>query len=166
VPSAATLTHSCPSHAIIAAKRFPTTSVEFSLREGEIAVASSEELHAAPLSGKRLLALWNALPAVEKRRKVGDRAALIDQLWPAIEALPDPESDPAVKRPSKQDEVIAMLRRAEGATVDEVASATGWQRHTVRGVFSGTLKKKLGLKLASANEERGRVYRIAEPASA
>ena len=56
--------------------------------EGEIVVASTEELHAAPLSGKRLLALWNALPGVEKRRKVGDRAALIDQLWPAIEALP------------------------------------------------------------------------------
>jgi len=46
-----------------------------------------------------------------------------------------------------------------------VASVTGWQRHTVRGVFSGTLKKKLGLALASAKEERGRVYRIAEPAS-
>jgi len=45
-----------------------------------------------------------------------------------------------------------------------VASATGWQRHTVRGIFSGTLKKKLGLTLASAKEERGRVYRIAEPA--
>ena len=59
-----------------------------------------------------------------------------------------------------------MLRRAEGATVDEVASATGWQPHTVRGVFSGTLKKKLGLTLASAKEERGRVYRIAEPARA
>jgi hypothetical protein len=54
--------------------------------EGEIAVASKEELHAAPLSGKRLLALWNALPGVEKRRKVSDRAALIDQLWTAIEA--------------------------------------------------------------------------------
>jgi hypothetical protein len=54
---------------------------------------------------------------------------------------------------------------ARGATVDEVASVTGWQRHTVRGVFSGTLKKKLGLTLASAKEERGRVYRIAEPAS-
>ena len=49
--------------------------------EGEIAVASNEELHAAPLSGTRLLALWNALPGVEKRRKVGDREALIDQLW-------------------------------------------------------------------------------------
>jgi hypothetical protein len=58
-----------------------------------------------------------------------------------------------------------MLRRREGATVDEVASATGWQRHTVRGVFSGTFKRKLGLTLASAKEERGHVYRIAEPDS-
>jgi hypothetical protein len=136
------------------------------LNEGEIAVASSEELHAARVSGKRLLGLWNALPGVEKRRKVGDRAALINQLWPAIEALPDPEPQSDARRPSKQDGVIAMLRRAEGATIDEVASATGWQRYTVRGVFSGTLKKKLGLTLASAEEERGRVYRIAEPASA
>ena len=42
------------------------------LNEGEIAVASNEELHAAPLSGKQLLALWNALPGVEKRKKVGE----------------------------------------------------------------------------------------------
>ena len=48
--------------------------------DGEIAVASNEELHAAPLSAKRLLALWNALPDVERRKKVGDRDALIDQL--------------------------------------------------------------------------------------
>ena len=133
--------------------------------EGEIAVTSNEELHAAALSGKRLLALWNALPKVEKRKKVGDRDALIDQLWSAIEALPDPEPQPDAKRPSKQDAVIAMLRRPEGSTVDEVANATGWQRHTVRGVFSGTLKKKLGFTIASTKEERGRVYRIAEPAS-
>ena len=133
------------------------------VKDGEIAVASNEELRATPLSAKRLLALWNALPGVEKRKKVGDRDALIDQLWSAIEALPDPQPDP--KPPSKQEVVIAMLRLPEGATVDEVASVTGWQRHTVRGVFSGTLKKKLGLTVASAKEERGRVYRIAEPAS-
>ena len=136
------------------------------VNEGEIAVTSKEELHAAPLNGKRLLALWNALPSAEKRRKVGDREALIDQLWAAIEALPDPEPEPNAKRLPKQDEVIAMLRRREGATVDEVANATGWQRHTVRGVFSGTLKKKLGLTIASAKEARGRVYRIAEPTNA
>src|SRR6202043_1092689 len=132
---------------------------------GEIAISSNEELRAAPLSGKRLLALWNALPGVEKRKKVGDRDALLDQLWSAIEALPDPEPQPDPKRPSKQEVVIAMLRQPEGATIDEVASVTGWQRHTVRGVFSGTLKKKLGLTLASAQEERGRVYRTAEPAN-
>jgi hypothetical protein len=106
-----------------------------------------------------------ALPGAEKRRKVGDHNALIDQLWSAIEALPDPEPQSDAKGQSKQDALIAMLRRPEGATVDEVVGATGWQRHTVRGVFSGTLKKKLGLTLASAKEERGRVYRIAEPAS-
>jgi Protein of unknown function (DUF3489) len=134
--------------------------------DDEIVVASKEEIQAAPLNGKRLLTLWNALPGADKRRKVGDRDALVDQLWSAIEMLPDPEPGPDPKRPSKQDVVIAMLRQPEGATVDEVASVTGWQRHTVRGVFSGTLKKKLGLTLASAKEERGRVYRIAEPASA
>jgi Protein of unknown function (DUF3489) len=90
------------------------------VNEGEIAVTSKEELYAAPLSGKRFLALWNALPDVEKRRKLGDRSTLIDQLWSAIEALPDPEPQPDVKRPSKQDQVIAMLQRPEGATVDEV----------------------------------------------
>jgi hypothetical protein len=82
--------------------------------DGEIAVASQEELHAAPLSGKRLLALWNALPGIEKRRKVGDRNGLIDQLWSAIEALPDPEPQSDAKRPSKQNEVIAMLQRPKG----------------------------------------------------
>ena len=80
------------------------------VNDGEIAVASNEELRAAPLSAKRLLALWNALPGVEKRNKVGDRDALIDQLWSAIEMLPDPEPQSDAKRPSKQDAVIAMLR--------------------------------------------------------
>ena len=68
------------------------------VNDGEIAVGSNEELHAAPLSAKRLLALWNALPGVEKRRKIGDRGALIDQLWSAIEALPEPEPPFDAKR--------------------------------------------------------------------
>ena len=83
------------------------------MNEGEIVVASNEEFHAAQLSGKRLLALWNALPDVEKRKKVGDRDTLVDELWSPIETLPEPQSDE--KRPSKQDAVIAMLRRPKGA---------------------------------------------------
>src|SRR5205807_7079422 len=68
----------------LTSRKAPTT-----VNDGEIAVASNEDLHAAPLTAKRLLALWNALPGVAKRRKVGDRDALIDQLWSAIEMLPD-----------------------------------------------------------------------------
>jgi hypothetical protein len=58
-------------------------------------------------------------PGVEKRQKVGDREALIDQLWSVIEALPEPEPQSDTKRSSKQDAVIAMLRRPEDATVEE-----------------------------------------------
>src|SRR5262249_9771971 len=119
------------------------------VNEGEITVASKDELHAARLSGKRLLALWNALPGVEKRHKVGDREAVIDQLWSAIEALPDPDGQPNRKGRPKRAAVIESRRRRGGATIGEVATAMGWQRHTVRGLFSGTLKKKLGLALAS-----------------
>src|SRR5258705_11671704 len=78
--------------------------------EGEIVVASNEELHAAQLSGKRLLALWNTLPDVEKRKKVGDRDALIDQMWSAVEALPDPDQQSDHKRTSKQEAEVALLK--------------------------------------------------------
>ncbi len=47
------------------------------VNKGDVAVASREELHAARLSGKRLLALWSALPGVEKQTRVGDRDRLI-----------------------------------------------------------------------------------------
>ena len=40
------------------------------VNNGEIAVASNEELRAAPLSAKRLLALWNALPASKSERRL------------------------------------------------------------------------------------------------
>jgi hypothetical protein len=79
--------------------------------------AAVEELHAASLSGKRLLALWNALPGVEKRRKVGDRAALIDQLWAVVEMLP--ERNPTLNGRQKQGKVMAMLCRPEVGTVDD-----------------------------------------------
>jgi hypothetical protein len=132
-----------------------TTSIQPG--ENEIIVTSLDELRTARLSGKQLLALWNSLSDVERLSRVGNREALADRLWSALEALPDPQ--PA--RPSKQAAVIALLRRPEGVTVDEVRAATGWQPHTVRGLFSGALKKKLGLAVIAAKEERGRVYRIA-----
>jgi hypothetical protein len=131
------------------------------LSNGEIVVASLEELRAARLSGKRLLALCNGLPGPDRLSKVGDRERLLERLWAQMEALPDPKQR-NLKPRSKQAAVIMMLRRAKGATVDEVMTATGWQRHTVRGMVSGALRKKLGLNVTSTKETRGRVYRVTE----
>jgi hypothetical protein len=62
---------------------------------------------------------------------------------------------------SKQAQLIAMLKRSEGATIDEIVAAFGWQAHTVRGAIAGALKKKLGLDVTSEKVDgRGRVYRI------
>ena len=61
---------------------------------------------------------------------------------------------------TKQARVIEMLRRPAGATIDEIVTLTAWQRHTVRGLIAGALKKKLGLDVSSGKAERGRVYRI------
>jgi hypothetical protein len=58
-----------------------------------------------------------------------------------------------------------MLRRPEGATVAEVASATGWQRHA-GAASSREPSKKLRAHHRLGQEERGRVYRIAELARA
>jgi len=125
--------------------------------DAEVIVTSADELRAAQLSSKRLLALWNDLPGCDRLTRIGSRETFVDRLWLALEALPDPR--PA--RPSKQADVIALLRRPEGATIEEVRTATGWQPHTVRGLFSGALRKKLGLTVMGAKEDRGRVYRIA-----
>ncbi len=76
------------------------------------------------------------------------------------QATSEPSPAAAAPRQSKQAVVIALLQRPGGVTVAEIVTATGWQPHTVRGLFSGTLKKKLGLGLTSAQEDRGRVYRI------
>ena len=52
---------------------------------------------------------------------------------------------PTPRAGTKQARMIEMLRRPEGATVEQIAAATGWQHHTIRGAISGALKKKLGL---------------------
>ncbi len=72
---------------------------------------------------------------------------------------------PPARAGTKQALLINLLRRKNGATIDEAVAAMGWQRHSVRGAISGTLKKKLGLAVTSENlEGRGRVYRIAATA--
>jgi len=62
---------------------------------------------------------------------------------------------------SKSARVIALLKKSKGATLAELMKATGWQAHSVRGFLSGTLRKKMGLKVQSAKRGDGkRVYSI------
>ncbi|MFC2950592.1 DUF3489 domain-containing protein [Marinicaulis aureus] len=56
---------------------------------------------------------------------------------------------------SKKDIILDLLRRKDGASVAELAAATGWQKHSVRGFLSGTVKKKLSLPLDSDRPEGG-----------
>ncbi len=43
--------------------------------------------------------------------------------------------------------MIDLMKRPEGATVEQIAERTGWMHHTIRGAISGALKKKLGLNV-------------------
>jgi hypothetical protein len=56
-----------------------------------------------------------------------------------------PTAKPTPRAGTKQATMIEMLKRPEGATVEQIAAVTGWQHHTIRGAISGALKKKLGL---------------------
>ncbi len=77
-------------------------------------------------------------------------------------AAKTPAPKPRAQRAgTKQAQIIAVLQRPEGATIAEIVAATSWQAHTVRGVISGVLKKKLGLVVRLTKEDgRGAVYRI------
>jgi len=83
---------------------------------------------------------------------------------------------PTPRAGTKQAKMIELLKRPEGATVEQIAEATGWQKHTIRGAISGALKKRLGLTVeATRTREVGpnkpgargssTVYRIPGPAT-
>lgn len=99
---------------------------------------------AAPKSTSRLNA--------PSRRKVA----------PAAPSKAPPQAEaPKGERVTKQERVLTLLNRPEGASIDEMMQATDWQQHSVRGFLAGTVKKKLGFPLASSKaKDDVRRYRI------
>ena len=70
---------------------------------------------------------------------------------------------PSVAREgSKTEQVVTLLKRKNGATLDELVKLTGWKANSVYGYLSGTIGKKMGLKVQSSKREDGkRLYQIA-----
>jgi hypothetical protein len=124
-------------------------------------------------------------------KKFTDRKTAIARIWKAIQVLTPapaqhaapaapkkakatkeakskggaPIAQSAAKGPregSKKAIVLDLLKRAEGATLKEIMSATAWQAHSVRGFISGSLGKKMGLKVESEKRTDGeRCYKVA-----
>ena len=116
-----------------------------------------------------ILAAWD-----DEANREGDMIGALDAPMEVLRTLlagkpaRAPREPGAPRKPregTKQEQVLAMLRRPEGATIAQICEATNWQAHTVRGTFAGAFKKKLGLTVTSDKAEGGvRVYRIVEAA--
>jgi hypothetical protein len=105
-----------------------------------LANVGKQAAHVAPAKGKR------AKDAQKGKRRHTARAAAKAHI---------------ARAGSKKAEVIDLMRRSQGATLAEIMELTGWQTHTVRGFVSGTLIKKLGLKVESfRSNEKERTYRV------
>jgi hypothetical protein len=110
--------------------------------------------------------------ATPAKRKASRKAKASKSAPTAGEPGAQSTGKPTPRAGTKQAQMIEMLKRPEGATVEQIAAATGWQHHTIRGAISGALKKKLGLTVeATRTREVGpnktgakgssTVYRIA-----
>jgi uncharacterized protein DUF3489 len=98
----------------------------------------------------------NVAPAKGKRKKDAPKSK---RRHTGSAAAKDPLN--VAREVSKKSEVIDLMRRPQGSTLAEIMELTGWQSHTVRGFVSGTLIKKLSLKVESfRSDEKERTYRV------
>jgi hypothetical protein len=65
---------------------------------------------------------------------------------------------------TKQDTVVKLLMRAQGATVEQLQKSTGWQPHSIRAALTG-LRKKGHDVTRGENAMGATVYRIAKAAN-
>ena len=79
----------------------------------------------------------------------------------AAAKMPEKAGEPRLERVTKQERMLTLLSQPEGASIEEMMQATGWQQHSVRGFLAGTVKRKLGFSLTSLKPDDGvRRYRI------
>ena len=74
-------------------------------------------------------------------------------------STPSPFTAPSPKPATKAATILDLLRRDEGATLDQLVSATGWLPHTTRAALTGIKRK--GHMLSSEKMDGVRTYRVA-----
>jgi hypothetical protein len=104
---------------------------------------------------KRLVEIWNHLPAVEPVARFTDRKTAIGRIWRALQPRAEQPGQaarvesqrrhrPVFREGSKAAQVYSLLGRPEGASLNEIQSETGWQAHTVRGLSRAICRSKAG----------------------
>ena len=73
-----------------------------------------------------------------------------------------PSKERKIREGTKQALLIEMLRRPEGATLDELVAVTKWQSHTIRGAMAGALKKKLGLTIVYVTHDQAEAMALSD----
>ena len=100
---------------------------------------------------------------VAQRRPAGasQKAKSAQKAGPSKKAAKNRQADGTARRGSKTEKILELLKRPSGATLKEIVKATAWQPHSVRGFLSGTLRKKLGIRVRSSKQDDAeRCYRI------
>jgi len=126
--------------------------VDANLRKGEPLWRETGDGHGTTLvvTDAGLLAIGVEPVVIKTMSAIRTHAA-----QPPAPKLPTPRSG------TKQAQIISLLERPEGVTIAEIVAATSWQAHSVRGMISGALKKKLGLPVTSEKVDgRGTVHRL------
>ena len=128
------------------------------MTESQIQVKNSTPPHPpAPKSGGR--GTQNANRSPQKPHVAPQKAKSRVKAFPGTKARRWAKK--ADRTNSKKAQVFDLLHKSKGATLAALIKATGWQAHSVRGFLSGTVGKKLGLKLKSIKGDDGeRVYSI------
>jgi hypothetical protein len=99
--------------------------------------------------------------ANSKKAKATSKKTAMAKSATAKKAAKGTKAKSATRSGTKAEKVLDLIRRKEGATLAEIAKATDWQNHSIRGFVSGHVIKKMGLKVESTKSEAGeRTYRI------
>jgi hypothetical protein len=101
-----------------------------------------------------------------KKPKPAPKKGAAQKLSAPMRAALDAVAAMPVRKDSKLQTVIQLLSRPEGATIDDMVAATGWQKHTIRSALSHALAKKRGYEIVSDKPKDGlRIYKIASAPS-